>query len=175
MGVGHSVRLFHEQRSLRHPAVDAGLSARNAVAAEMAVAGRADHHPDEDCWSLAARDERVREDAAWVLAGAAFEQMRADLACADAAAGEPTDPDDPAFPGTARRQARARALAALAVPVGTAQRNHDVRLDRVRRRKPAARRRREWIEMAFWFAVGGAGGLAALVLIRGTEAVLAWR
>jgi hypothetical protein len=101
--------------------------------------------------------------------------MRADLAVGDAADGAPAADD--AMPGTDRRQSRARALAALAVPVGTAERNHQARLERVhsRRRKPAARRRREWVEMAFWFAVGGAGGLAALVLIRGAEAVLAWR
>ena len=169
------MRLFDDQRPLRHPAVGAGPSARNAVAAEMAIAGRADHHPDDDCWSHASSDERVRSDAAWVLATAAFEQMRADLAVGDAADGVPAADD--AMPGTDRRQSRARALAALAVPVGTAERNHQARLERVnsRRRKPAARRRREWVEMAFWFAVGGAGGLAALILIRGAEAVLAWR
>jgi hypothetical protein len=91
---------------------------------------------------------------------------------ADASAG--TD-DEGRVPD--RRQSRASALAAIAVPVGVAERNHQARLERVnaRRRKPAARRRREWVEMAVWFAVGGAGGLAALVLIRGTEAVLAWR
>ena len=174
------MRLFDDQRPLRHPAVGAGLSARNAVAAEMAVAGRADHHPDDDCWTHAASDERVRSDAAWVLATAAFEQMRADLAVG----GDP-EGAEPAFApgsteatdGAGRRQSRARALAALAVPVGTAERNHQARLERVhsRRRKPSARRRREWAEMAFWFAVGGTGGLAALVLIRGAEAVLAWR
>lgn len=165
------MRLFDDQRPLRHPAVGDGLSARNAVAAEMAVAGRADHHPDDDCWMRAASDERVRSDAAWVLATAAFEKMRADLAVGDAADGA-----EPAG-GDGRRHSRARALAAIAVPVGTAERNHQARLERVhsRRRKPSARRRREWIEMAFWFAVGGAGGLAALVLIRGAEAVLAWR
>lgn len=178
------MRLFDDQRPLRHPAVGAGLSARNAVAAEMAIAGRADHHPDDDCWMQAAGDDRVRSDAAWVLATAAFEQMRADLASGDAAEAAAV-PADAAFGtggadvagGSARRHARARALGAIAVPVGTAERNHHARLERVhaRRRKPTARRRREWVEMAFWFTVGGAGGLAALVLIRGAEAVFAWR
>lgn len=169
------MRLFDDQRPLRHPAVGSGLSARNAIAAEMAIAARAGHHPDDDCWSHAASDERVRSDAAWVLATAAFEQMRADLAVGDAADASAGTDDEGRVPD--RRQSRASALAAIAVPVGVAERNHQARLERVnaRRRKPAARRRREWVEMAFWFAVGGAGGLAALVLIRGTEAVLAWR
>ncbi|MFM1936715.1 MAG: hypothetical protein RI990_1674 [Planctomycetota bacterium] len=45
---------MHEpERSFQHPALGAALSARNAVAAEMAVAGRARLHPDEACWALA--------------------------------------------------------------------------------------------------------------------------
>lgn len=40
---------------LVHPAVGAALAARNAVAAEMAVAGRSRMDPSDPCWAMAAQ------------------------------------------------------------------------------------------------------------------------
>jgi hypothetical protein len=38
---------------MQHPAVGAALAARNAVAAEMAMAARSGHHPSHSCWNAA--------------------------------------------------------------------------------------------------------------------------
>jgi hypothetical protein len=40
---------------------------------------------------------------------------------------------------------------------------------------PAARSRRERLETAFWFVVGGTGGLVLAVLVRTLEMWLSWR
>ena len=69
-------------------------------------------------------------------------------------------------------------MSAVAVPVGAAvgalppSRGKGAGSDGVRR--TGARRRRERMETAFWFAVGGAGGLALAIGVRALEMVVAW-
>lgn len=178
--------------ALQHPAVAAERSARNAVAAEMAIAGRARFHPN-DVWIDEAHRSRWSDaDATWVLASDDWATMREDLACAE---GAHTDgaarPDahafaeDPGLPGTIDPSAGAHgaALASLAIPVGAAE-----GLARRARRRlrasttaasaldhvPAARTRRERLELAFWFIVGGIGGLLLAAAVRVAEVVIAW-
>lgn len=165
-----------EHQPLQHPSVHAALSARNAVAAEMAVAGRARHHPEDPIWDRASHDARASDNACWVLASEAYARMQWDLACADLACSEAAEATAgrPRLPDPALQ--RAAALASLAVPVGRAAVSAPPLAGaRATHRRPAARRRREYLEMAFWFVVGGLGGLLALMAIRGTEVVLAWR
>lgn len=159
-----------EDRPFQHPAVRAAMSARNAVAAEMAVAGRAGHHPGDRCWGDAQHALLAPGEAAWVLASDAYQQMREDLASVAAAA------DDAIAPlgrhGTA--------LSALATPLdgvapSRARRGADEPVSQPLIRTPAARARRERLETAFWFVVGGAGGLVLACMVRGLEMVLAWR
>lgn len=107
----------------------AALAARNAVAAEMAVAGRGSHHPSDPAWALAS------------------DALPADL-------GPPHSPQ--------------RAIQALAVATGAPV---EVPATPVVRR-PTARRRREVLELGFWFVVGGLGGLAALAAVRLLESFL---
>lgn len=121
--------LRSNESSLRHPAVGAALAARNAVAAEMAVAGRGSHHPNDPAWSLAS---------------------------------------DALQPELAQPHAPQQALQALAVSTGAPV---EVPATPVLRR-PTARRRREALELAFWFVVGGLGGLAALAAVRLLESFL---
>jgi len=109
--------------------VGAALAARNAVAAEMAVAGRGTHHPD---------------DPAWALAGDA---LASDALCTHAA------------------KAAVQALAVARDARVPAPPTRGVRV-------PSARRRRELLELAFWFVVGGLGGLAALAAVRLLESLL---
>jgi hypothetical protein len=180
--------------ALQHPAVAAERSARNAVAAEMAIAGRARFHPN-DVWIDDAHRSRWSDaDATWVLASDDWATMREDLACAE---GAHTDgaarPDahafaeDPGLPGVIDPAAGAHgaALASLAIPVGAAEGLDAARKARRRVRAsasaasaldhvPAARTRRERLELAFWFAVGGIGGLLLAAAVRVAEVVLAW-
>lgn len=126
------VHSSHSENPLRHPAVGAALAARNAVAAEMAVAGRAGHDPRSAAWWLAAED-LARE----------------------------VNPDAPAVPRLAGAAALALPLCALEDVVSTPP-----------PRKPAARRRRELLELVAWFGIGGVGGLAALAAVRLLEQLL---
>jgi hypothetical protein len=158
--------------ALQHPAVAAERSARNAVAAEMAIAGRARFHPN-DVWIDDAHRSRWSDaDATWVLASDDWATMREDLACAESAHAD-----------GASAGAHGAALASLAIPVGAAE-----GLARRARRRlrasttaasaldhvPAARTRRERLELAFWFIVGGIGGLLLAAAVRVAEVVIAW-
>ncbi len=58
----------------------------------------------------------------------------------------------------------------LAVPVHA--REVAARTHVEHRRKPTARRRRELLELVFWFVVGGLGGLAVLAAVRMAESAL---
>jgi hypothetical protein len=163
--------------ALQHPAVAAERSARNAVAAEMAIAGRARLGPT-DAWIEDAHRARWSDaDSTWVLASDDWRTMQDDLACAE----------DPGLPGAIDPAAGAHgaALASLAVPVGAAEGVDAARRARRRLRAsalaasaldhvPAARTRRERLELAFWFAVGGVGGLLLAAAVRVAEVVLAW-
>ncbi len=188
----------------QHPAVQAASAARNAVSAEMSVAGRSRNAPDDPAWTRAAEQAAGGEDTCWILASEAYARMQWDLACADAAVaargkvGGGSSSTDRASGGASGagasaagaapaesaetdasatpQQRRARALAELAIPVAASSRAGVRRaIEQAAPRKPAARRRREYLLMAFWFLVGGLGGLAALLLIRGGEVLLAWR
>lgn len=195
-----------DARPLQHPAARAQSSARNAVAAEMSVAGRAGFRPSEACWADAAMALTDPGDSRWVLASDEYWKMRADLAAvtavgADTFAGErppglPPAGDSPAprLPADAPADGtpsaaffgpdmpfgaglHSPALAALATPLPGVAASGGLRAaaglaSPVRR--PAARARRERVEMAFWFVVGGAGGLALAVLVRALELVIAW-
>ena len=161
--------------ALQHPAVAAERSARNAVAAEMATAGRARFQPS-DAWIADAHRARWSDaDSAWVLASDDWATMQGDLACAE----------EPGLPGAVdpASGAHADALARLAAPVGAAE--SAVRRARRAMRPaaaaataldhvPSARTRRERLELAFWFAVGGLGGLMLAAAVRVAEVVLAW-
>jgi hypothetical protein len=141
------------------------MSARNAIAAEMSMAGRAGHHPGDGCWD-AARDALLSPgEATWILASDAYAQMREDLAC------------DGPTPAEALG-GHGAALAALAVAVGGRARGHDADAERPSDhppvRKPAARRRREWLATAGWFALGGFGGLLLAAAVRTLEVMFAW-
>ena len=70
---------FDQERPFQHPAVSAALSARNAISAEMAVAGRAGHDPFDRFWQEAQSAPHSVGHAAWVLASDAYAQMREDL------------------------------------------------------------------------------------------------
>ncbi|MFO0962894.1 MAG: hypothetical protein U0625_08300 [Phycisphaerales bacterium] len=182
----------------QHPAVQAASAARNAVSAEMSVAGRSRNAPDDPAWTRAAEQTAGGDDTCWILASEAYARMQWDLACADAAvaargkvggasthraasdsAGASTGATADAAGADAAatpQQRRARALAELAIPVAASSRAGVRRaIEQTAPRKPAARRRREYLMMAFWFLVGGLGGLVALLAIRGSEVLLAWR
>lgn len=151
-------------RPFQHPAVSAALSARNAVAAEMAMAARAGNAPGDECWSGACAALRHPGDSPWVLVSDAYARMRDDLSSLDAIDAAPVGD-------------HSVALSALAVPVlgagrvGAAADGPAVRPVR----KPVARRRRERLETATWFAVGGAGGLLLACAVRVIETVVLWR
>lgn len=195
-----------DARPLQHPAARAQSSARNAVAAEMSVAGRAGFRPSERCWSEASMALTDPGDSRWVLASDEYWRMRADLAAvtavgADTFAGEHRG-GSPAVGGSAGARPAAdapadgtpspaffgpdmpfgaglhsRALAALATPLPGVSVHASARADAGLAspiRRPAARARRERVEMAFWFVVGGAGGLVLAVLVRALELVIAW-
>ncbi len=186
-----------DSRTLQHPAARAQSSARNSVAAEMSVAGRAGFRPADPCWADAARALTDPGDSRWVLASDDYWKMRADLAAvtavgadtfsgerdagvapgpAGAADGTPSaaffGPDVPFGAGL-----HSRALAALAVALpgvsGVKGASH-AGFAAALLRRPAARTRRERLEMGFWFVVGGLGGLVLAVLVRAAEMVLAW-
>lgn len=195
-----------DARPLQHPAARAQSSARNAVAAEMSVAGRAGFRPSEPCWADASMALTDPGDSRWVLASDEYWKMRADLAAvtavgADTFAGERTGgsgaldgapapraaadaPADgtpsPAFFGPEMpfgAGLHSRALAALATPLPGVAAPGALRAAAglaAPIRRPAARARRERVEMAFWFVVGGAGGLVLAVLVRALELVIAW-
>jgi hypothetical protein len=100
-----------------------------------------------------------------VLASDAYSQMREDLHCL-----WPTPAEALGHHGSA--------LSALATPVAGATGTHSSRVTAAAAddaRKPAARRRRERLETAFWFAVGGFGGLALACTVRAIEMVFMWR
>ena len=141
------------------------MAARNAVAAEMAMAGRAGHAPSDACWGEARTALLSPDDSAWILASDAYSQMREDLL-----------QDGPA-PAEALGL-HAAGLAAIAVPVGAgrggSEPDHAHEAAHPPVRKPAARRRREWMATAFWFAVGGFGGLVLAVAVRAIEVMFAW-
>jgi hypothetical protein len=180
--------------ALQHPAVAAERSARNAVAAEMATAGRARFRPS-DAWIADAHRARWSDaDSTWVLASDDWATMQDDLACAEEsgegpgpAHGQRAFAEEPGLPWAIdpRAGAHGDALARLAVPVGAAEGAEAVRKARRRLRGsapaatatdhvPAARTRRERLELAFWFAVGGVGGLMLAAAVRVAEVVLAW-
>lgn len=156
----------HERdRSFQHPAVSAALSARNAVAAEMAMAARAGNDPADACWSGACAALRHPGDSPWLLASDAYARMRDDLSSLDAIDAVPVGDHAPA-------------LSALAVPVAGAGQGAAAAPDAPAARqvrKPVARRRRERLETATWFAVGGAGGLLLACAVRAIETVVLWR
>ncbi len=106
---------------MQHPAVGAALAARNAVAAEMAMAARSGHHPSHSCWDAASD----------VVTGA-------DAGARQLAVAMHSTQNSPSMSG--------------ALPPRSRQ-----------------RRRRELLEMCFWFVVGGLGGLAALAAVRVVE------
>lgn len=152
-------------RSFQHPAVSAALSARNAVAAEMAMAARAGNGPADECWSGACAALRHPGDSPWVLVSDAYARMRDDMSSLDAIDAAPAGD-------------HSRALSALAVPVMGAGRGGASAGDLPGARairKPVARRRRERLETAMWFAVGGAGGLLLACAVRVIETVVLWR
>lgn len=127
----------------QHPALGAAMSARNAVSAEMAVAGRARHDPGDRAWAAAL--------------GILEDHVDGDV-----------------------RGAHAERLMRLSTRLGggapDAHAPHAVRTSELdASRRPAARRRRERLETAFWFAVGGAGGLALAFGVRMVEVLVAWR
>ena len=156
---------YEDDRPFQHPARRAAMAARNAVAAEMAVAGRAGHTHLDPCWGEARTALLEPGDAAWVLASDAYSQMREDLNCL-----WPTPAEALGHHGSA--------LSALATPVAGATGTHSPRASAAAAddaRKPAARRRRERLETAFWFAVGGFGGLALACSVRVLEMVFMWR
>ena len=72
---------YEDDRPFQHPARRAAMAARNAVAAEMAVAGRAGHTHLDPCWGEARTALLEPGDATWVLASDAYSQMREDLNC----------------------------------------------------------------------------------------------
>ena len=179
-----------DERPLQHPAVRAALSARNAVAAEMSMAGRAGLSPADACWEEAACALAEPGASRWVLGSDDYRRMREDLA-AVTAVGEETFPSGSAWtagngliPGADQPFTEGRhsaALGALAVPLPGAdgpRARLRAALDALQAplaRMPAARARRERLETAFWFAVGGVGGLVLAILVRGVEMVIAWR
>ena len=119
------------------------MAARNAVSAEMAVAGRARHDPGDRAWATA-------------------------LGILD----DHTDGD--VRGAHADRLMRLSTRLGAGAPDGHAP--HGVRTSELdASRRPAARRRRERLETAFWFAVGGAGGLALAFGVRMVEVLVAWR
>ena len=130
------------EHPFRHPALGAAMAARNAVSAEMAVAGRARHDPGDRAWATALG---ILEDHA-----------EGDV-----------------------RGAHADRLMRLSTRLGGAGEAHAPRSVEGSRlegaRRPAARRRRERLETAFWFAVGGAGGLMLAFGVRMVEVMVAWR
>jgi hypothetical protein len=190
-----------DARPFQHPAARAQSSARNAVAAEMSVAGRAGFRPGERCWEDAARALTDPGESRWVLASDDYWKMRADLAAvtavgADTFAGERPSgdgsggglPADAPAAGTPSRSffgpempfgtgLHSHALAGLAVPLPGVRAAADGPgpAGAGLLRRPVARARRERLEMAFWFAVGGAGGLVLAVLVRAAELAFAWR
>jgi len=116
--------------ALQHPAVAAERSARNAVAAEMATAGRARFRPS-DAWIADAHRARWSDaDSTWVLASDDWATMQDDLACAEEsgevpgpAHGQRAFAEEPGLPWAIdpRAGAHGDALARLAVPVGAAE------------------------------------------------------
>jgi hypothetical protein len=154
--------------NFQHPAARAALAARNEVAAEMSVAGRAGLLPGERCWSDASVALLEPGDSAWAVASDEFQRLREDLVAEGA----------PEVSADAPVGLHRAAMSAVAVPVGAAVgavpavRGKGSGADGVRR--TGARRRRERMETAFWFAVGGAGGLALAIGVRALEVVVAW-
>lgn len=135
--------------------VGTALAQRNAVAAEMAVAGRAHHDPADPAWAFAAESLAGQIDAcAWGdEAGSATRSARDG--------------------GRTRAHAHAvgpaaAGVAVLAYPLRPEAPTHGGQ----RPRKAAARRRRELLEVIFWFVVGGAGAVGVLAAVRGVDAVL---
>ena len=57
-----------QERRYQHPAVSAAMSARNAIAAEMSIAGRAGHQPGDGCWDEARNALLSPGEATWILA-----------------------------------------------------------------------------------------------------------
>ena len=172
------------ETNFQHPAARAALAARNEVAAEMSVAGRAGLMPGERCWGDAAVALLEPGDSAWVVASDEFARMREDLVAEGA---HDLSPEAPV--GLHRAS-----MGALAVPVGAAASAtagpHGAgraggfaaavrglwgsRAATEDGPRPQARRRRERMETVFWFAVGGAGGLALAIGVRALEMVVAW-
>lgn len=150
----------------QHPAVTAALSARNAVAAEMAMAARAGNDPFDAAWEGACTALAQPGESAWILASDAYSRMREDLASLDAVDAAPEGD-------------HAAALASIAVPVAGAGRSPGTASDAGPAprpvRRPAARRRRERLATAMWFAIGGAGGLLLACAVRMIEMVVLWR
>ena len=179
-----------EERPLQHPAARAALSSRNAVAAEMSIAGRAGLDPADPCWEQAACALAEPGSSRWVLASDDYRRMRDDLAVVTAV-GEETFPTGAAWTAGHREipgpdvpfeaGRHSASLAALAVPlpgVGETGARLRAALEALRSplsRMPAARSRRERLETAFWFVVGGTGGLVLAVLVRTLEMWLSWR
>lgn len=172
---------FDHEHPFQHPAVSAALSARNAISAEMAVAGRAGHDPFDRFWLEAQGAPHSVGHTAWILASDAYAQMREDLAGFDPA--EYTGTDGAMGAATAVTESfgkHATALAALATPVAgaaaTASRSirsvPTVAIEAIHR--PAARRRRERLQTAGWFVIGGIGGLLLASTVHLIEMVLAW-
>ena len=126
----------------QHPALGAAMTARNAVSAEMAVAGRARHDPGDRAWAtaLGILDDHTDGD----VRGAHADRL---MRLSTRLGGTGGTHASPALRGSRRDAAR----------------------------RPAARRRRERLETAVWFAVGGAGGLLLALGVRVVEVMLAWR
>lgn len=171
------------ETNFQHPAARAALAMRNEVAAEMSVAGRAGLMPSERCWGDAAVALLEPGDTAWVVASDEFARMREDLASEgliDIA------PDAPIGLHRAAMSAVAVPIGAAAAATGAGDAGAVGGFGAALRRllgpraqlrggpRPQARRRRERMETAFWFAVGGAGGLALAIGVRALEMVVAW-
>ena len=171
---------FDSERSFQHPAVSAALSARNAISAEMAVAGRAGHDPFDRFWQEAQNAPQSVGHAAWVLASDAYAQMREDLAGFDPSEYEGNEGAVSAAVSESFGK-HTKALAALATPVasaaaaafGSAHQGPSTASEVIHR--PAARRRRERLQTAGWFVIGGIGGLLLASAVHLVETVIAWR
>lgn len=118
------------------------LAARNAVAAEMAMAARSGHAPADPCWM---QGSGVVSDTAGAGARALAVPIQ------DALAGQ----------GRHGLSVLVRNRHVPGVP------------ETGWRARP--RRRRELLELVFWFMVGGAGGLATLALVRLVDTALLGR
>lgn len=171
---------FDQERPFQHPAVSAALSARNAISAEMAVAGRAGHDPFDRFWQEAQSAPHSVGHAAWVLASDAYAQMREDLSGFDPSEYQGNEGAMSAAVSESFGR-HASALAALATPVAgaAATASRSARLTPAvasdATHRPAARRRRERLQTAGWFVLGGVGGLLLASAVHLMQMVLAWR